>query len=307
MTNIQHYCPAEHVNSVAFIPNTIHHLLASANGKVIRLYDLRTPTSSGTSSPRDPGVASGAAVHCQTRAVHGLTPDPRHENQFASWENVQMGSTVKLWDARKPGDVPLISFDVFPGVVGLEWLGGGKLAVGTREGVGVWDILHGNKEGVEWTTLGGMRQGEQVVAYGNRRICLLQPVVRPKPTMSAFAFTPDGRDLLCVLKDGTIGLGPVTSAPLVRFPPTVCTYMPFILRLELTDECRSHLGLEATSRSPRRRYASLILVLPARSPKTIPLMTLIPPSANSHTSPARLPKTRPAKHGTTASNFILPA
>ena len=35
--NIQHYCPSEHINDVAFMPLTIHSLLASANSKVIRL------------------------------------------------------------------------------------------------------------------------------------------------------------------------------------------------------------------------------------------------------------------------------
>jgi WD40 repeat protein len=159
--HIQQYCPSEQVNSVAFLPSS-YTLLASTNGKQIRLYDLRAPSlaNSATASPREPGAASGPAASVWlTRGVFGLTPDPQNSDRFASWEPVQGGSTVRMWDIRKTGEV--LSFDVGPGVVGLSWMAGG-LGVGTREGgVGVWDIVSGTLlDGEEWTTIGGMRQSK---------------------------------------------------------------------------------------------------------------------------------------------------
>jgi len=159
--NIQHYCPAEHINSVAFVPGTIHSLLASANNKVIRLYDLRVPGPSGASSPRDPASASrGAVAQWATRAVNGLSPDPSGEGRFASWESVPDGSVVRVWDARKPTG-EMLSFEVGAGgVVGLEWLERGRLGVGTKDGVSVWEIVHGRWEEQQWTMLGETRTGE---------------------------------------------------------------------------------------------------------------------------------------------------
>jgi len=169
--HIQHYCPSETVNDLAFLPNS-YSLLASANSKAIRLYDLRAPgPSGGTASPRDPASAnpSGASAQWFTRAVNGLTPDPTHSCRFASYETSPGGSlsTVRLWDSRKASG-ELASFDVRSGVFGLEWVSGGagyaRLGVGTRDGVSLWSVIDGRdvtESGVdEWTTIGDVRNGE---------------------------------------------------------------------------------------------------------------------------------------------------
>jgi WD40 repeat protein len=171
--HIQHYCPSETVNDLAFLPDS-YTLLASANGKSIRLYDLRAPgPSGGNASPRDPTSvnASGAGAQWQTRAVNGLTPDPTHLGRFASYETSPGGSlsTVRLWDSRRAAG-ELASFDVRSGVLGLEWVSGGagyaKLGVGTRDGVSVWDIIDGreaNENGLdEWTTIGDVRNSKSI-------------------------------------------------------------------------------------------------------------------------------------------------
>lgn len=168
--HIQHYCPSETVNDLAFLPKS-YSLLASANSKSIRLYDLRAPgPSGGTASPRDPSSANalGASTQWLTRAVNGLTPDPTHACRFASYETSPGGSlsTVRLWDSRKAGG-ELASFDVRSGVFGLEWVSGGagyaKIGVGTRDGVSLWDIMDGREiteNGIEeWTTIGDVRNG----------------------------------------------------------------------------------------------------------------------------------------------------
>jgi WD40 repeat protein len=158
--HIQQYCPSEQVNSVAFLP-TSYSVLASTNNRQIRLFDLRAPSlSSGNASPREPAAASGGASSVWlTKAVYSLTPDPSVANRFASWESAQGGGTVRIWDARKTGEV--LSFDVNEGIVELCWMKGG-LGVGTREGgVGVWEIISGRPvDGDEWATMGEMRQSK---------------------------------------------------------------------------------------------------------------------------------------------------
>ena len=167
--HIQHYCPSEQVNDVAFLPGS-HQLLASANNKVIRLYDLRVPSpTKGSSFPREPSLANlaGAAYQWSTRAVLGLSPDPSHDFRFASYESSPGGSagTVRLWDSRKSGET--MSFDVRGGVTGLEWYGGeagfAELGVGTRDGIALWDIIDGpvaDESHVEdWTSIEGVRNG----------------------------------------------------------------------------------------------------------------------------------------------------
>lgn len=154
--NIQHYCPAEHINSVAFVPNTIHSLLASANNKTIRLYDLRVPGPGST--PRDTSSDKGVVSYWGTRAVNGLTPDPAEEGRFASWESTPGGSVVRVWDTRRPSS-ELLSFDVPGAVVGLDWLDRGRLGVGTKEGLNVWEVVNNRNERKDGTTIGGVRTG----------------------------------------------------------------------------------------------------------------------------------------------------
>jgi len=169
--HIQHYCQGEHINDVAFL-TTGYTLLASANNKAIRLYDLRSP-GQGAATPKDPAAAgaTGAAAQWNTRAVSGLTPDPTKEDRFASYETSPGGtlSTVRLWDSRQAaGEVA--SFEIRSGVFGLEWISGGagyaKLGVGTRDGVSVINVTDGREvtdTGVdEWTTVGDIRNGTRI-------------------------------------------------------------------------------------------------------------------------------------------------
>ncbi|WVF65929.1 hypothetical protein IAT40_000667 [Kwoniella sp. CBS 6097] len=227
--HIQHYCPSEHVNSVAFMPRSTHQLLASVSGKTIRLFDLRTPSPSagGSTTPRDPPASAstaGASHQWFTRAVNGLTPDPVNEHCFASYEITPGGgpvnSVVRLWDSRKSGH-ELLNFDVPGGIVGMEWMKGrdGLLGIGTKDkGVGLWEIIEGKRveeEKVveEWITLGGMRQ-----------------IVKPKQNLHSFAFAYSDKgegDVMFVLRDGTIGVGPISSAPIFASGPqgdvAICT------------------------------------------------------------------------------------
>lgn len=169
--HIQHYCPSEHVNDIAFLP-TGYSLLASTNNKAIRLYDLRSPSpSTGNASPREPATANtaGAVVQWNTRAVYGLSIDPSHEYRFASYETSpgQTISTVRMWDSRKASSESA-SMEIRSGVLGLEWIGGGpgyaKLGVGTRDGVSIWDVMDGrmvDDNGVEdWTVIGDIKHGQ---------------------------------------------------------------------------------------------------------------------------------------------------
>jgi hypothetical protein len=102
--------------------------------------------------------------------VYGLTPDAACEYRFASYEVAGTGvggsagltgGVVRLWDTRKSGEV--LHFGVGGGILGLEWQGRGKLGVGTKDGVGIWEIIDGRKVDVngtdEWTCISGMRNG----------------------------------------------------------------------------------------------------------------------------------------------------
>lgn len=177
--HIQHYCPSEHINDIAFLP-TGYSLLASANNKVVRLFDLRAPgPATGNASPREPTVAgaaaAGAVAAWSTRAVYGLSPDPSHEHRFASYETSPGNtiSTVRVWDDRKAAG-ELASFEIRSGVLGLEWVIGGpgyaKLGVGTRDGVSIWDIMDGrtvDDAGIdEWTVIGDVKSGEYEFSQG---------------------------------------------------------------------------------------------------------------------------------------------
>ncbi|WWD08951.1 hypothetical protein V865_007066 [Kwoniella europaea PYCC6329] len=225
--HIQHYCPSENVNSLSFLPNSINQLLASVSGKTIRLYDLRSPSPPSQSQNQhqasSPGAQGstviGSSSQWTTRAVNGLTPNPstQKEGLFASYEIIPAGanthSIVRLWDVKKPG-YEILNFDVAGSIVGLEWKKGnndGLLGVGTRDkGVGVWEIIEGkrveeDKVVEEWVTLGGMRQ-----------------IVKPRQNLHSFTFAPseEGQgDVMFVLKDGTIGIGPIGTAPVFASGP----------------------------------------------------------------------------------------
>ncbi|BEI89570.1 uncharacterized protein CcaverHIS019_0209320 [Cutaneotrichosporon cavernicola] len=203
--HLQQYCASEAVHSLAWVPESAHELLAGANNKALRMYDLRTPT-------RDSGgISGGATVHWATRAVHFITPDPQKKQRLASVETGQGGSIVRLWDVRRPG-VELASFEVADssGVVALEWTGGtGQtgLGVGTcAGGANLWEVVSGGErvDGADnWTYCGGVRH-----------------VVKPKQQMLSFTFAPptkSRRDVVFVVKDGTIGVGPLPAAPVLAF------------------------------------------------------------------------------------------
>lgn len=214
--HVQQYCASEAVHSLAWVPGSAHELLASANNKAIRMYDLRAPT-------RDAGgISGGAVVHWATRAVHFVTPDPERRNRLGSVEMSPSGGIVKLWDTRRPGS-ELASFEVADssGVVSLEWTGGTgaqtALGVGTREGgVNIWEVVSGGErpDGADnWTYVGGVRHGEFGVWTS------LTPVVKPRQQLQSFTFAPPTksarRDVVFVVRDGTIGVGPLPAAPMV--------------------------------------------------------------------------------------------
>jgi WD40 repeat protein len=162
---IQQYCPNETINSLCFLHSDIHSLLVGANGKSIRLYDLRAPNPppAGT-SPRDNSVIPGVSAQWATRAVNGLAADPNRGERFASFELNSGECVVKVFDVRKPG-VETLSFKVTGTVVALEWLQDGRLAAGTKEhGVTLWNFVDGShetKDGKEdFTVVGGMRMCE---------------------------------------------------------------------------------------------------------------------------------------------------
>ncbi|KIR69689.1 cytoplasmic protein [Cryptococcus deuterogattii CA1014] len=196
---IQVYCPSEQVHSVAFIPTAPYTLLSSAANKVIRLYDLRAPSSTS----KEPNAA-GSLAQWSTRTVMSLCPNPS-SSLFASYESNQGNSTVRLWDTRYPGQ-EVVGWEVRGGIVGMSWVDSMRLGVGSKEGgVAVWDIVRckPDQPGVnEWVTLGDMRQ-----------------IVKPKPNMHSFAFTPPTPPkhvaVMYVLKDGTISIGPISTAPVL--------------------------------------------------------------------------------------------
>ncbi|WWC85838.1 uncharacterized protein L201_000705 [Kwoniella dendrophila CBS 6074] len=238
--HIQHYCPSENVNSISFLPNSINQLLASVSNKTIRLYDLRSPsppsgsknqTQDQSQIPANSPNANvnttinqgsnsiiGSSIQWMTRSVYGLTPNEDKDGLFASFEIIPSGSNthsiVKLWDIRKPGQ-EILNLDVPGSIVNLEWKTGGNseglLGVGTREkGVGLWEIIEGkrvedDKVVEEWVTLGGMRQ-----------------IVKPRSNLHSFTFAPSQTgqgDVMFVLKDGTIGIGPIGTAPIFAGGP----------------------------------------------------------------------------------------
>lgn len=180
--HVQQYCPSEAVQSVAWVPKSSTEVIASANSKVIRLYDLRAPAAAAAPAPREPSAASmaGAAIQWSTRAVYTITPDPDRPQRLASVEQSPAGGIVRLWDTRRPG-IELLNLSLehdwsgggaSSSIVSLEWMrtpgmpdfGASALGVGTREGgISIWDIVSGPQraDGLdEWTSVGGMRQGK---------------------------------------------------------------------------------------------------------------------------------------------------
>lgn len=163
---IQQYCSQDTINSLCFLPSSIHSLLVGANSKSIRLYDLRRPSEGpgSVASPREQATAPGVTAQWMGRAVNGIAADPHRSERFASYELNSNHCIVKVFDVRKPG-VESLSFKADGTVVALEWLENGRLAAGSREhGVSVYDIVNGRQEdkkgNEDWVTLGGMRQRE---------------------------------------------------------------------------------------------------------------------------------------------------
>ncbi|WRT63824.1 uncharacterized protein IL334_000749 [Kwoniella shivajii] len=257
--HIQHYCPSENVNSLSFLPRTTNQLLASVSNKTIRLYDLRVPSGSahGTHSPRDnqtPSSIAGSSIQWQTRAVYGLTPNEEKEGLFASYEVIpgggQLHSVVRLWDVRKPSQ-EVLNFDLPGGVIGLEWMKDRPeiLGVGTRDkGVGLWEIIEGKKVEndkivEEWVTLGGMRQ-----------------IVTPRQNLHSFTFAPSDKgqgDVMFVLKDGTVGIGPISTAPVLAGGPqgdvAICTPLLRILDPDDIPEPSTEVSISPTTALPTPR------------------------------------------------------
>ncbi|RXK40773.1 hypothetical protein M231_02025 [Tremella mesenterica] len=192
--SVLQFCKNELIISVAFQPDTINHLLTSTNSR-IRLHDLRSP------STQNQGSGSPTWL---TRTVYGLCPDPHSPRIFASFENLQGSGLVRLWDSRKVG-VEMMSLEVGQNVQALEWTSRG-LAVGTRQGgVSLWDVVSGKTEHgrgtKDWVTLGSTRQ-----------------IIPPKGNLNSFAFTYEDTtptDVLYVLKEGTLGIGPVGGTPII--------------------------------------------------------------------------------------------
>lgn len=192
--HIQQYCASEAVHSVAWVPGSSFQLLASANNKAIRTYDLRAPA-------RDAGGGgSGAVTQWATKAVHHLAPRPGS----CTVASAEMG-TVRLWDTRHPG-LEVTSIDVKDSgpVTGMSWVDG-RLGVGTRDaGVRLWDMV-----------------GDEPQVAGMRH------VVKPRQPLQSFAFVParKARDIAFVVRDGTIGIGPIGS-------PTGVSAPSFAIRVE---------------------------------------------------------------------------
>jgi hypothetical protein len=134
---------------------TGYEVLASTNNRTIRLFDLRAQSGSSKGD-----TSTGAVQSWTTRAVYGLSPDPLSPEKFASFEPAQgqQPSVVRLWDARKPGEV--LSWELFDGAVELEWDGRGGLGVAMKSGgVQVWDVSTDQTDRQVEVT--GMRQGKQ--------------------------------------------------------------------------------------------------------------------------------------------------
>ncbi|ORX34788.1 hypothetical protein BD324DRAFT_593880 [Kockovaella imperatae] len=202
--HIQQYCASEQVNDVAFLPSA-YNILASTNNKQIRMFDLRAPNSGQTPDPSNNHVS----MQWITRAVQSLSPDPSAPYRFASYESSNSGSTVRMWDTRKSG-AELLSLDISGAILGISWAQGGsgvsRLGVGTKDGVSVWEVINGRTVGDdgthEWTSLGEMKQ-----------------VIRAKQNLQSFTFSQSSDkhrpDIFFVLKDGSLNVGSLSSAPKV--------------------------------------------------------------------------------------------
>ncbi|WVO16751.1 hypothetical protein L204_104435 [Cryptococcus depauperatus] len=220
---IQAYCPSEQITSVAFVPTVPHQLLASSSNKTIRLYDLRVPTHT---TPREGANMAGSSAQWLTRACHGLSPNPTDQHLFASYESPPgQNNTVRLWDTRKPG-TDVLNFEVLGHVLNLRWLDACRLGVGGREaGISIWDIVRYSSRHEEWVTLGGIRE-----------------IVKPKHTLHSFTFSPPAQsgeaDVMYVLRDGTISIGPVGFASVLssssRGDVAICTSSLTILDPDIT-------------------------------------------------------------------------
>jgi WD repeat-containing protein mio len=78
---LQQHAPTEIVSALAFLPQSAHLLLASISHRWLRLFDLRTATSSGNVPSK----------------VHGIATDPFDSNRFACYAD----RSVTIWDARR--------------------------------------------------------------------------------------------------------------------------------------------------------------------------------------------------------------
>ncbi len=96
---------SEPITSIKFFYNDPQLLVAGVKGQVVRLYDLREPTSSG-------------GLSFATRCVSNLAIDGVDENYFASCCPVN-DPAICLWDrrmsARATGSIPFTSTDVGSG------------------------------------------------------------------------------------------------------------------------------------------------------------------------------------------------
>ncbi|KIK67254.1 hypothetical protein GYMLUDRAFT_37335 [Collybiopsis luxurians FD-317 M1] len=110
---VQAHAQTELISSLAWLPQTTHPylLLAGISPRWLRLFDLRTPSGSGSGASYVSSVAA---------KVTGITADPFDGTRFATWGD----GVVTVWDTRKlytskirsdsangtPSPTPLLTF-----------------------------------------------------------------------------------------------------------------------------------------------------------------------------------------------------
>lgn len=152
------YCQADAINSCAFLPHSPSQIIAGVNGRLLRVYDVRSQQTK-------------AVMEAATRAVRGLCCDPMEGYRVAGFDE----AGVQVWDIRRPG-FPILSFQeedagldteakeadgymLTPGnqITGVEFCNTRRGVIGTttRDGhyVRLWDVIDEN--GSEYYQISG--------------------------------------------------------------------------------------------------------------------------------------------------------
>lgn len=275
---IQQLLPSETINAVDTLADSVSLILASSNGKTIRLLDLRTRlpssnTSSSTPLAHQPAVPSrlsssllgttppptqaqetNVAWSTQTRATYHLTSSPRDPHLFASAEE-GLGGTVRLWDTRyERGDV--LNFEAARGgIIHLAWdEDSPHLGVGTRDGgVLVYDVVGG-----ALTSHEGEGQGEH---EGWAALTHVRGASRPVQSLASFTFLPSARKatqhVLSVCRDATMFVDTLRGAPNVTTASRVGDAafvregeaVPTLIQPQMTERGTPPLELSSGTRS----------------------------------------------------------